>query len=627
MPGPRPLIIDTDPGIDDALALAMAFNAPGFFVPLVTTVAGNTGLDAATQNAALLLPLLGAPDGTVLAQGASKPLKRSIVDAEDFHGEDGLGGAQEMLLEANLGTKPVKKNAVSRLISAVRQYGNELTIVALGPLTNIARAVRREPELMAGIDRLVVMGGALRVAGNTTPASEFNFFADPHAADIVLRSGLPMTIVPLDATEQVRLTDAQLRKALGGRRDLLARTLRQMTRISMARHRREGIALHDPLAMAVAIRPTIAKTESVPVSVITTGALTAGMTLEDRRPYNTESAIGSRVDVVFTIDVPAAISCFVETALTSGVSPDALADEHVTVVGGANVDLVVRSRTLPHAGETVSGEDLLQADGGKGANQAVAARRAGAEVSFIGRVGRDRLGDRACAQLLNEGINISGVGRDRRPTGVALIAVDQHGQNQISVGAGANATLTPSMVKAQRARIAASRVLVCQFESPLNAVIEALTIARKAGVTTVLNASPVQALPPGMVELVDVLIVNEVEAEALVAQPVRTVPEVRRALDSLQALGFSRPIITLGRRGVMYREDARFGRVRGEAVTSVDATAAGDTFVGYVAAGLACGQTLAEAIKRANYAAAITVTRMGAQPSIPSREEVLAMES
>ncbi len=214
----RPLIIDTDPGIDDALALAMAFNAPGFFVPLITTVAGNTTLDQATRNAALLLPLFGAGHDTVLATGASKPLRRKRVTAEDFHGPDGLGGARDMLEKAFTPVK-ARRGAVSRLVAAAREYGRDLTLVALRPLTNIALAARKDPAAMRGIGRLVIMGGALRVPGNTTPAAEFNFFADPHAAAEVFGAGLPTTLVPLDVTEQVRLNDQALRAALGRRRD------------------------------------------------------------------------------------------------------------------------------------------------------------------------------------------------------------------------------------------------------------------------------------------------------------------------------------------------------------------------------------------------------------------------
>lgn len=618
----NPIVIDTDPGIDDALALAMAFSAPNASIELVTTVAGNTTLERGTANASLLLPLFGAPDSVVLASGASRPLRRDFVSAEYFHGADGLGGATEMLDDAGLERAPVRRNAVGRLVAAANRHGKKLTIVALGPLTNIARAIQKDAAAMAGIGRLVVMGGALRVAGNTTPASEFNFFADPDAAAIVLGAGLPLTLVPLDATEQVRLTEQALRTALGRRRDLRARALRHMTRVPFSRHRRDGIALHDPLAIAAALEPGLLRTETVSVSIICERGLTAGMSLEDRRPYRLEDIVGHPVEVAFGADIPRALSLFTDLCLRGPEAAGELSTNRVTVVGGANVDFMVRSGSLPRPGETVSGDDMVQADGGKGANQAVAARRAGADVCFIGRVGRDVLGDRTWAQLDQEGIDVSGVSRDPRPTGVALIAVDRHGQNQISVGAGANATLTPALVQASAGLLVGSRVLVTQLESPIDAVMEALRIAHDAGVTTVLNPAPVRAVPAELAALVDVLIANEVEAEALVAHPVRTVPEVRSALSALQSLGFQRPVITLGRRGVMYRDCGRFGREKGETVTSVDATAAGDTFVGYVAAGLASGESLQAAIAVANRAAAMTVTRLGAQPSIPTRGEL-----
>jgi ribokinase len=621
---PRLLVIDTDPGIDDALALALAFASPEVEIPLITTVSGNTGLAAVTTNATVLLDLFGAPPETVLARGASRPLKRKLATAEEFHGPDGLGGVRDSLVSASGPSRPVKSNAVGRLLKLIGEYGSDVVIVALGPLTNIAKAVMKDVAVMRTVGRLVIMGGAVRVSGNTTPGAEFNFYADPHAADVVFRAGLPITLIPLDATEQVRLNDAQLRNALKGRRDPVATALRKMTKFSMARHGSEGMALHDPLAIAAAIAPDLVSTTSVPVCVITDGESTAGMTLEDARPFSSSTPQGNMIDVAFDVDVPRAANFFLERLSTFGAvkKPELAASERVVVVGGANIDLVVKARTLPRAGETVSGNDLIQTEGGKGANQAVAARRAGADVSFIARLGNDVFGRRAHAKLVEAGIDCTGVSYSSRATGVALIAVDQHGQNQISVAPGANDELSASLVGSLAPHIAGSKVLVVQLESPLESTIAALEIARSAGVVTILNPAPVCSLPKHVPGLVDILVANEVEAEALVGQPVRTVPEVRRALDALLTLGYAKPVITLGRRGVMYRADGRLGRVKALSVTSVDATAAGDTFVGYLAAGIAAGASLAEAVEMANRASAVTVTRMGAQSSIPHKAEL-----
>ena len=622
------LLIDTDPGIDDALALALAFRHPNVQVPLVTTVAGNTGIESVTTNAQLLLPLFGADASTVLAKGAAKPLKRNTETAEDFHGPDGLGGVRDSVAKQIAKPSAVKANGIKRIVEAAKHYGKDLTIVALGPLTNIARALAQDERAMRGIGSLVIMGGAVRVAGNTSPGAEFNFFADPHAAEIVLKAGLPTTLVPLDVTEKVRMNGSALRDALKGRRDPAAKALREMTRFSLKRHGREGIALHDPLAVAVALAPELVTIETLPINVITQGPLTAGMTLEDARPFATQNPVGAMVDVAVDVSAADAVEYFSNYTLLStqdaGHSASAKRDG-VVVVGGANIDFVVKAKALPRAGETITGEDLLQTEGGKGAT-AVAAARAGANVKFVGTVGDDDLGARARACLELEGINVDGLSNVKRATGVALIAVDQHGQNQISVAPGANSALSASHVEQSSALIESASVLVTQLESPLEAVVRALEVAKSVGLMTVLNPAPVRSLPKGVPGLVDVLVANEVEAEALVGSPVRTIPEVRKALDALEAIGYACPIITLGRRGVMYRENGRIGRVKALPVTAIDATAAGDTFVGYLSASLAHGETLKDAIELANRASAFTVTKMGAQTSIPKRRDVIKRE-
>lgn len=620
------LLIDTDPGIDDALALALAFRHPNVQVPLVTTVAGNTGLESVTTNAQLLLPLFGADASTVLAKGAAKPLKRNIETAEDFHGPDGLGGVRDSVAKQIDKPSVVKANGIKRIVEAAKLYGKDLTIVALGPLTNIARALAQNEKAMRSIGSLVIMGGAVRVPGNTTPAAEFNFFADPHAAEIVLKAGLPTTLVPLDVTEKVRMNSAALRDALKGRRDPAAKALREMTRFSLKRHGREGIALHDPLAVAVALAPELVSIETLPINVITQGPLTAGMTLEDARPFATQNSVGAMVDVAVDVSVADAVEYFSKYTLRSSQDADrseSVKRDGVVVVGGANIDFVVKAKALPRAGETITGEDLLQTEGGKGANQAVAAARAGANVKFVGTVGDDDLGARARASLKVDGIDVEGLSSVKRATGVALIAVDQHGQNQISVAPGANNALSARCVEVNSSVIESAKVMVTQLESPLEAVVRALEVAKSAGLTTVLNPAPVCLLPKVVPGLVDILVANEVEAEALVGSPVRTIPEVRKALDALETIGYVCPIITLGRRGVMYRENGRIGRVKALPVTAVDATAAGDTFVGYLSASLARGESLKAAIELANRASAITVTQMGAQASIPKRGDVI----
>ena len=284
---PRPVVIDTDPGVDDALALVLALRSPELRVELVTTVAGNVPIGAVTDNARRLLALL-APDAPPrLVRGAARPLAGRPVHADDVHGEDGLGGVSALrdargapVFPAAAGPRP-KAGAPEALVETAREHGAALTLVALGPLTNLARAVERDPAAMREIGRVIVMGGAIAGPGNVTAAAEFNFHADPAAANRVLGAGLRLTVVPLDVTRQVRLRWPAVREALAGRRDRLARLLRHATREIASRG--EGLVLHDPLAMALALEPELVTTSSWPVSVDTGGSSARGMSVADRR--------------------------------------------------------------------------------------------------------------------------------------------------------------------------------------------------------------------------------------------------------------------------------------------------------------------------------------------------------
>lgn len=300
----------------------------------------------------------------------------------------------------------------------------------------------------------------------------------------------------------------------------------------------------------------------------------------------------------------------------------------IIVVGSINTDLVIRGPRLPAPGETVLGGEFYQAAGGKGANQAVAAARAArAPVTFVGAVGDDALGREAlqrlrCENLLCEHIRTVA----RQPTGVALILVDEQGQNLISVAAGANAHLTPADLDRVPPEVFASgRVFLTSLETPAETVAHGLSLARRAGLTTILNPAPARPLPDEVLTLVDVLTPNELEAATLARHDeARSLPERLTPAESaarLIARGCRSVIVTLGAAGCLVagREN---GHVPGRAVPAVDATAAGDAFNGALAVALAEGRTLLEAARWANVAASISVTRRGAQPSLARREEI-----
>ncbi len=288
------------------------------------------------------------------------------------------------------------------------------------------------------------------------------------------------------------------------------------------------------------------------------------------------------------------------------------------VVGSLNMDLVVGVAHLPHMGETILGGKFDTIPGGKGANQAVAAARTGAAVTMIGRVGRDGFGDVLRDSAAKDGIDIRCVTVDpQQATGVALITVDANGQNTIVVASGANLALSLADLESAREAFAQASVLVLQLEIPLEIVRQAVRMAREYGLKVVLNPAPAQVLETELLSAVDYLIPNE--GEALQMAGAQTLDA---AIAGLQKLGARSLIITLGENGVLVVDADGRRHIPAYAVKPVDTVAAGDAFVGAFATGLAEGLSVDQAVGLGNAAAAISVTRHGAQPSLPVRAEV-----
>ena len=295
----------------------------------------------------------------------------------------------------------------------------------------------------------------------------------------------------------------------------------------------------------------------------------------------------------------------------------------VTVVGSLNMDLVARAPRIPQPGETIIGGDFHTVPGGKGANQAVAAARLGAQVSMVGRVGRDAFADLLLNNLAAAGVDHTFVTQDpEAATGVALIVVDDAGQNSIVVASGANMRLSPADVDGADAAIAAADALLLQLESPLETVTRAAEVAHAHGVKVILNPAPARSLPGALLSLVDVLIPNESETALLTGMPVGDQAEAEAAATALRGLGVGTVILTLGERGALLAREEKTELFPAFDVTSVDTTAAGDAFVGGFAVALAEGQSLAEAVRWGNAAGALATTKLGAQPSLPTRQEV-----
>lgn len=294
----------------------------------------------------------------------------------------------------------------------------------------------------------------------------------------------------------------------------------------------------------------------------------------------------------------------------------------VVVVGSSNTDMIVQADRLPRPGETVLGGDLVMAAGGKGANQAVAAARLGAQVAFVARVGNDMFGAEAIERFRREGLDVSHVVRDpEAPSGVALIVVEPGGQNIIAVAPGANARLSPDDVAAAREVFVGAGVVLLQLEVPVETVLAAAQAGRQAGARVILNPAPAPSgpLPDEIWASVDIVTPNETEAAALTGADA---PE--DAARALLARGVGIVIVTLGAEGALVATRDGMQRVPGFPVQAVDATAAGDAFNGALAVALARGDDLDVAARYAHAVAAISVTRLGAQPSLPTAAEVEA---
>jgi ribokinase len=295
----------------------------------------------------------------------------------------------------------------------------------------------------------------------------------------------------------------------------------------------------------------------------------------------------------------------------------------IVVVGSSNTDMIAKLPRLPKPGETIGEGAFSTAAGGKGANQAVAAARAGAEVGLVARVGDDSFGEQAIAGFVADGINVQHVTRDpSAPSGVALIFVDDKGENSIAVAPGANAGLTPEDVDEAEELISAANVVVMQLETPLDTVERAAVLACKHGSRVILNPAPAQPLSDEILANVSILTPNESEAELLTGVPVEDDAGAEEAARALVARGVKTVILTLGSRGAFVFESDSGELVPGFKVDAVDTTAAGDVFNGTLAVGLAEGMPFTGAVRFANAAAALSVTRLGAQPSAPTRSEI-----
>lgn len=295
----------------------------------------------------------------------------------------------------------------------------------------------------------------------------------------------------------------------------------------------------------------------------------------------------------------------------------------IIVIGSINTDMVVKAEQLPQPGQTVLGGEFFMSGGGKGANQAVAAARLGGRVNMVGCVGADVFGKESVERLQEEGIDCRGVHAESTlPSGVALINVEESGENQIVVAPGANAAVSKSQVDAALASATETTLVLLQLEIPMEIVTHAVNIASSKGCRVILDPAPASELPRNLLDGVYLITPNESEAAALTGEKIEDAESAERATQALLARGASHVALTLGSAGVLLASASGSKLISAKSVATTDTTAAGDCFCGAVAAALARGDELLAAISYANQAAAISVTRLGAQPALPYANEI-----
>jgi purine nucleosidase/pyrimidine-specific ribonucleoside hydrolase len=323
----KPVILDMDPGVDDALALLIAFRSPELDIKAVTVTGGNVGVDLCLKNTFRVLDILEIPEHAAppIARGSSQPLKRDPLFLPSIHGNDGLGGL-ERFVEPDGRLRypepirlPSKYNAVDIILSMINEYKDKLTIVATGPTTNIAKAIIEDSKTVRKIGNLIIMAGAFTVPGNITPVAEFNAFFDPDALQIILDSGLDsITIVGLDVTHQVRLLRDYAYSKLKAKKTKLNQFVVDCTEFYMDFYFKsegfDGCYLHDPLAVGVAICPELVESQELFVQVETVGRPALGATIADIRPRRSR-IIKSNARVCLDVNAEKFLQLFSERVL------------------------------------------------------------------------------------------------------------------------------------------------------------------------------------------------------------------------------------------------------------------------------------------------------------------------
>jgi len=632
----RPVWLDTDPGFDDWLTMLMLAAHPRLRWLGISVVAGNAPLAVTLANTLRIRHHYGLK--VPVYAGCAQPLAGALETAQYVLGAQGMRTTGAALPEVDAVADG--DDAVSALREALHRSAEPVTLLAIGPLTNIAHALQAEPGIVSRIAELVLMGGSSD-RGNHTPAAEFNIHADPEAADIVFNAvGLKRRMFGLNLCRQVLLERrhvAQVQAWAGPRAAWLAGHLDAYQRIRSA----DGsvpMPLYDPVVAAWMWQPELFEFQPARVDIELQGRFTRGMTVCDfrvnaQRPANAE--------VAMTVDGPAVVERVLEAARASVSSGESGAragrtssenasvgnapggSPELLVFGSINLDIAFRADHLPRAGETVLGGGYQASPGGKGANQAHAAQRYGLATTLVGAVGDDAFAARALAQLQAAGVDLTALQRLPGPTGCAGIVVDAQGENQIVVAPGVNLALRAS--HASDGALSGVRAVLLQMETDAAENAALIGRAKRHGCLVVLNNAPARPLAADVLQALDVLIVNQIELAATaqgVGIAATDAPAQVRELARRFALTV---VLTLGGDGVLAcAGGAAPLRLPALPVQVVETTGAGDTFAGVFTAALVEQWPLREALMRGVVAAGLACARAGAQLAQPDRAEIEA---
>lgn len=582
----KKVIISTDPGIDDAIALKIALTSNKLDIKAIVASAANVSAHTATKNANFLVKKYGQYQKVLF--GATKPLKRKLTTAEDVHGQGGLG---KVLIDEKYALEPCDFLLELRnIIMAEKQ----IDFISLGALTNLAMLFKKYPETVAKIGKIYAMVGTINGKGNITEFAEFNAYCDPEALEYVLSLNIPMVINPMELGLLIPFTQKEFEKHNTEKFDqFMFSILDGAKEVGM-----EVYPAYDPHSVLQILRPEFYQTKKVDISFSTLA--------KNRGQFIMTPNSTSKHTYIWPKDLKK-----LRKEMLGLIFKKHIKTTQVGVLGSINTDYVFQAPTIPAPSETIKGTNFSLQFGGKGANCAVAAARLGAKVNFFGAVGDDAASKAYQNHFEQEKVDIANIKTCKNAfCGASGIFVDKKTNSIITVS-GANAAVDLGYLDTIKHNLAKNDIVGLQLEIPAQTVFEAIKFLH-GKTTIVFNPSPMQKIPQNILNLCDYIIVNEIEITQL--------PKYK-SVEQMMKLYNEKLILTKGSEGAFFYENGQIKNIPALKVKPVDTTGAGDTFLGAFLTSIANGNALNEALTFANICAGIKCTKLGAQVGMPTLAE------